>query len=105
MSVLQPVFLLSGVGTQAGISHQQRIQRTHRPGRKNRRSSGSIRFGTGASGSTGQSSGYGSIGSGPSACPTCGRVHQGPCHLAPGAYFRCGQVGHFARTCPYSGYQ
>ena len=54
---------------------------------------------------SGQSFEYGSAGSGPSACPICGRVHQGPCHLSPRACFRCGQVGHFAIACPYSGYQ
>ena len=54
---------------------QQRIQRTSRHGRGNRRH---VRFGPGASSSSsGQSSGHSSTGSARSACPTCGRVHQG----------------------------
>ena len=49
--------------------------------------------------------GQGSTGSGASACPTCGRFHQGQCHLMTGACFRCGQMGHLARACPNTGYQ
>ena len=46
--VQQPVFLLGSTGAQAGTSHQQKIQRTHRPGRKNHRSGGPSRFGNGS---------------------------------------------------------
>ena len=101
----QPVFQLGSTGTQIVASQQRRVPRMHRTGRHNRKQGRSSRFGSGASSSSGQSSAYGSTGSGPSACQNCGRVHQGPCHLVPGACFRCGQTGHFARACPYSGYQ
>ena len=58
-----------------------------------------------SSSSSGQSSGHSSTGSARSACPTCGRVHQGQCYLAPFTCFRYGQAGHMARACPYSAYQ
>ena len=32
-------------------------------------------------------------------------MHQGPCHLVPGACFRCGQFGHFAKAYPNYGFQ
>ena len=109
--VQQPVFQLGSTNTQpGGTSQQSRHFRSHRSGRHsyvpNRRSDRASRLGVGiSSGSSGQSSGHGSTGSGTSACASCGRVHQGPCPVVPGACFRCGQFGHFARACPNYGFQ
>ena len=50
----------------------------------------------------GHNSSYSSASSGSGMCQRCGRVHQGPCHLAPNACFRCGQQGHFVRNCPFN---
>ena len=93
---------------------RNRIQQTHQSHSRVHRNSSHgrsrirrpNRFGTGTISSiSGQSSSYGSAGSAPTACQTCGRVHQGQCYLTPLTCFRCGQTGHIARTCPYSGYQ
>ena len=87
--------------------NQQSHSRVHR---KSRHGHSGIympnRFGASTiNSSSGQSSSYGSAGSAPTTCQTCGRVHQGQCYLTPLTCFRCGQTGHIARTCPYSGYQ
>ena len=106
----QPIFQIGSASRQAmGTSQQGRRSRTHRVGRhgyaSNRRNSRGSRFCSGFSSSSGQSSEQSSVGSGASACPTCGRFYQGPCHLMAGDCFRCGQLGHLARACPNTGYQ
>src|SRR5690606_8291 len=37
---------------------------------------------------------------GRSTCPTCGKMHSGPCRAASGACHRCGSMEHKVRDCP-----
>ena len=95
----QLVFQLGSSDAQeTGPSQPSRHFRTRREGRRSaHRHNRAARFGSrGGSNTSGQSSGQSSAGSRASACGICGRVHQGPCHLVPGACFRCGKFGHFA---------
>jgi hypothetical protein len=32
-------------------------------------------------------------------CKKCNRVHWGPCKMAIGTCYRCGQFGHFSKDC------
>lgn len=36
-------------------------------------------------------------------CQKCGKRHWGACYRDPGAYYKCGKVGHQMRDCPYWG--
>ena len=97
----QMTFRVGSGGNQTSSSQTHSGFRRLNRGRHGRGGGGFSFLRSGNSGG-GHNSSYSSASSGSGMCQRCGRVHQGPCHLAPNACFRCGQQGHFVRNCPFN---